>query len=94
MLGFLLAGFALAGSPGPATLSLAATGAAFGARRGLGYMTVIIIVMDRSTGTAVTNTAPDTWNSQSAGLGIKRIAKVVTYGCMCREGETDQPGER
>lgn len=35
--GFILAGFALAGSPGPATLSLAATGAAFGIRRGLGY---------------------------------------------------------
>jgi threonine/homoserine/homoserine lactone efflux protein len=36
--GFILAGLALAGSPGPATLSLAATGAAFGSRRGLGYM--------------------------------------------------------
>ena len=35
LLGFVLAGFALAGSPGPATLSLAAAGAAFGARRGL-----------------------------------------------------------
>jgi len=43
--GFALAGFALAGSPGPATLSLAATGAAFGARRGLGYMAGIIIGM-------------------------------------------------
>jgi threonine/homoserine/homoserine lactone efflux protein len=40
-----LAGFALAGSPGPATLSLAATGAAFGARRGLAYMCGIIIGM-------------------------------------------------
>lgn len=45
LLGFVLAGFALAGSPGPATLSLAATGAAFGARRGLGYMIGIIIGM-------------------------------------------------
>jgi threonine/homoserine/homoserine lactone efflux protein len=36
--GFLLAGFALIGSPGPATLSLAAVGAAFGARGGLAYM--------------------------------------------------------
>ena len=43
--GFALAGFALAGSPGPATLSLAATGAAFGARRGLPYMSGIIIGM-------------------------------------------------
>jgi threonine/homoserine/homoserine lactone efflux protein len=45
VLGFALAGFALAGSPGPATLSLAATGAAFGARRGLRYMTGIIVGM-------------------------------------------------
>jgi threonine/homoserine/homoserine lactone efflux protein len=45
LLGFLLAGFALAGSPGPATLSLAATGAAFGARRGLGYMVGIDLGM-------------------------------------------------
>lgn len=45
LFGFILAGFALAGSPGPATLSLAATGAAFGGRRGLGYMTGIVIGM-------------------------------------------------
>jgi threonine/homoserine/homoserine lactone efflux protein len=36
--GFLLAGIALAGSPGPATLSLAAAGAAFGARRVASYL--------------------------------------------------------
>ena len=41
LLGFIVAGLALAGSPGPATLSLAATGAAFGSRRGLAYMTGI-----------------------------------------------------
>lgn len=45
LFGFILAGFALAGSPGPATLSLAATGAAFGARRGFGYMIGIIAGM-------------------------------------------------
>lgn len=44
-LGFVLAGFALAGSPGPATLSLAAAGAAFGARRGLGYLAGIVLGM-------------------------------------------------
>jgi threonine/homoserine/homoserine lactone efflux protein len=33
VLGFVLAGIALTGSPGPATLSLAASAAAFGARR-------------------------------------------------------------
>ncbi len=32
LFGFVLAGFALTGSPGPATLSIAATGPAFGAR--------------------------------------------------------------
>jgi threonine/homoserine/homoserine lactone efflux protein len=45
LLGFILTGFALAGSPGPATLSLAATGAAFGARHGLGYMAGIDVGM-------------------------------------------------
>lgn len=45
VIGFALAGLALAGSPGPATLSLAATGAAFGARRGLPYMSGIVIGM-------------------------------------------------
>jgi threonine/homoserine/homoserine lactone efflux protein len=45
LFGFILAGFALAGSPGPATLSLAATGAAFGAWRGLGYMAGNVIGM-------------------------------------------------
>lgn len=43
--GFVVAGFALAGSPGPNTLSLAATGAAFGARRGLAYMAGLLVGM-------------------------------------------------
>jgi threonine/homoserine/homoserine lactone efflux protein len=43
--GFLLAGLALAGSPGPATLSLAAAGAAFGARRVTGYLVGIVVGM-------------------------------------------------
>ncbi len=45
LLGFVLAALALAGSPGPATLSLAATGAAFGAGRGVGYMVGINLGM-------------------------------------------------
>jgi threonine/homoserine/homoserine lactone efflux protein len=45
LLGFVLAGLALAGSPGPATLSLAAAGAAFGVRGGLGYLVGIVIGM-------------------------------------------------
>lgn len=43
--GFLIAATALAGSPGPATLSLAAAGAAFGARRSLGYLAGIVVGM-------------------------------------------------
>ena len=43
--GFLLAAVALAGSPGPATLSLTATGAAFGARRGIAYLAGIVVGM-------------------------------------------------
>lgn len=46
---FLLAALALVGSPGPATLSLAATGAAFGAGRGVGFlgglMAGLVVVM-------------------------------------------------
>jgi len=41
--GFVLAGFALTGSPGPATLGLAAAGAAFGVRRSLGLLAGILI---------------------------------------------------
>jgi threonine/homoserine/homoserine lactone efflux protein len=43
--GFVLAAVALAGSPGPATLSLTATGAAFGARRGAAYLAGIVVGM-------------------------------------------------
>ena len=45
VLGFVLAALALAGSPGPATLSLAAAGAAFGARHSLGYMAGLVAGM-------------------------------------------------
>lgn len=43
--GFLLAGIAMVGSPGPATMSLAATGAAFGVRRGLGFLAGLVTGM-------------------------------------------------
>lgn len=57
LLGFVLAGLALTGSPGPNTLSLAATGAAFGARRGLGYMAglnagMVLVMAITATGVA------------------------------------------
>ncbi len=42
LLAFLIAGFSLTGSPGPATLSCAACGAAFGPRPSLGYVIGVI----------------------------------------------------
>lgn len=57
LLAFVLAGLALTGSPGPATLSLAATGAAFGARRGLVFLAGIVagvVVVMALTATGVT----------------------------------------
>lgn len=42
---FVVAALALAGSPGPATLSLAAAGAAFGARPAAGYLAGIVLGM-------------------------------------------------
>jgi len=54
---FLLAAFALAGSPGPNTLSLAATGAAFGVRAGFLYMVgltlgVVLVMLLTASGIA------------------------------------------
>lgn len=42
LIAFILVGFALTGSPGPATLSLAATGAAYGFRAGRNYLLGLI----------------------------------------------------
>jgi threonine/homoserine/homoserine lactone efflux protein len=45
LLALILAGLVLAGSPGPNTMSLAAAGAAFGARRSITYMIGLAIGM-------------------------------------------------
>src|SRR5262245_3439542 len=45
LLSFIVVVFTLAGSPGQNTLSLAATGVAFGARRGLGYLIRLVVGM-------------------------------------------------
>jgi threonine/homoserine/homoserine lactone efflux protein len=64
LIGFVMAGFALVGSPGPATMSLAAMGAAFGARRSLGYMAgiiggmVVVIGVTASGVTSITSALP------------------------------------
>ena len=69
--GFVLAGLALAGSPGPATLSLAAAGAAFGARRGLAYMAGIVIGMVAVMGIVATGVT-------GALLALPGAAPIVT----------------
>ncbi len=43
LIGFIFAGFALTGSPGPATLSIAAAAAAFGAWRSVAFTSGIVI---------------------------------------------------
>ena len=43
LVALIVAGFALIGSPGPATLSLAATGAAYGLKRGLAHFYGIVV---------------------------------------------------
>ena len=45
LIGFVTAATALAGSPGPATLSLAAAGATYGPRRGIAFMAGILVGM-------------------------------------------------
>lgn len=69
--GFLLAAVALAGSPGPATLSLTATGAAFGARRGIAYLAGIVIGMIAVMGVVASGLA-------GTLLAVPGAAPVVT----------------
>jgi threonine/homoserine/homoserine lactone efflux protein len=76
MLGFVLAGFALAGSPGPNTLSLAATGAAFGARRGLGYLIGLSIGMVIVMGITATGVLGLVLALPGATPGVAGIAGV------------------
>jgi threonine/homoserine/homoserine lactone efflux protein len=96
LIGFLIAGFALAGSPGPATLSLAATGAAFGGRRGIVYMAGIvsgmIVVMAVTAGgvtgfvLAVPGAVPAV--TVAAGLYFAYLAfRIATAAPLAADGE-------
>jgi threonine/homoserine/homoserine lactone efflux protein len=57
LLSFLVANFALTGSPGPNTLSLAAAGAAFGIRRSLPFMAGLTVGMAGVMGVVATGVA-------------------------------------
>ena len=73
--GFIIAAFALTGSPGPNTLSLAASGAAFGARRSVGYMfgllTGMIIVMSVTASGVI-----------GAVMAIPALASIITAAAV------------
>src|ERR1700682_1770043 len=73
---FLLAAVALAGSPGPATLSLTATGAAFGARRGAAYLAGLVIGM---VGVVAAGPAPAplSLTATGSGFGARRGAAYL-----------------
>jgi threonine/homoserine/homoserine lactone efflux protein len=57
LLSFVVANFALTGSPGPNTLSLAAAGAAFGFRRSLAFMAGLTVGMIGVMGVVATGVA-------------------------------------
>jgi len=74
LLPFVLACVALAGSPGPATLSLAATGAAFGARHGLTYMIGICVGMLAVMGLVVAGLVGALLALPGAALAVTALA--------------------
>ena len=65
MWALVLTSLAIMGSPGPATISLTATGSAFGVRRSLGYLTGIVI------GTTTTRSLYSTVDGIDAELGLR-----------------------
>jgi len=92
--GFLLAGVALTGSPGPATLGLAAAGAAFGIRRSLALLAGILIgvlAVMMVTATGLTGLV-------LAQPGLGRAVGLMAAGYMLylayRIGTAPLPGER
>ncbi|MFZ7091570.1 LysE family translocator [Primorskyibacter sp. 2E233] len=71
-----LAALALAGSPGPNTLSLAAVGAAFGRQRGMAYLaglTLGMVVVIAITGTGVSTLV----------MALPGVAPVITGLAVC-----------
>jgi threonine/homoserine/homoserine lactone efflux protein len=71
LIAFLLAGLALTGSPGPATMGIAAVAAAFGARRALGFTAGVIggiVIVMAVTASGVTGLV----------MAIRGAAPVIT----------------
>ena len=96
---FTLAGVALTGSPGPATLGLAAAGAAFGIRRSLALLAgilvgVLVVMMVTATGlTGLVLAQPGAGpRRERAGRGVHAVPRLPhRHGAAA--GETS-PSER
>lgn len=84
LLPFVLAGLALTGSPGPATLSLAAVGAAFGARRGLGYMAGIVAGVGLVMAITATGVAGLVLALPGAAPALATLAAAYVIYLACR----------
>jgi threonine/homoserine/homoserine lactone efflux protein len=101
LLGFVAAGFALAGSPGPNTRSLAAAGAAFGAGRSLGYLAGLVAGMVVVMGVTATGVAGVLLALPGAGPAVATLAaayiaylayRIATAPPLARNaGEAGQP---
>jgi len=90
---FLLAGIALTGSPGPATLALAAAGAAFGPRRSLALLAgilagvLLVMVVTASGVTALVLAQP------GLGPAVAALAALYMLHLAWRIAAAPLPGE-
>jgi threonine/homoserine/homoserine lactone efflux protein len=94
VLSFVVAGVALIGSPGPATLALAAAGAAFGMRRSLALLAGILIgVLVVMTATA-SGLAGLVLAQPGIGPVVSVLAALYMVYLAYRIGTAPPPGER
>jgi threonine/homoserine/homoserine lactone efflux protein len=98
--GFLLAGIALTGSPGPATLGLAAAGAAFGVRRSLGLFggvligVLIVMTVTASGLTGLVLAQPGLGPAVSTlafGYMLYLAYRIATAPLPCGDGQRTSP---
>jgi threonine/homoserine/homoserine lactone efflux protein len=99
IIAFVVAGFALTGSPGPATLGLAAAGAAFGPRRcvglvigfGFGITGVIAITASGLTGLVLAIPSAAIAVGAIAGLYILYLAYRIATAPPLSDEASDRP---
>ncbi|WP_245304170.1 LysE family translocator [Hoeflea olei] len=95
----LLAAFPLMGSPGPATLSTAAIGSAYGARRGVPYLggiiagtaTVLVLIATGMTGLILTQPAlVNAITVLAIGYILYLAYRIATAPVMSKAGAADK----